>query len=162
MYTCTSWVRHLKCSLCLLALPKESPAYIVRAFLPRSLQRKKSYSPIHQKSSFVFPKTLTLYWAPKDFKSSSIIGECLFARVNNFTSSMHDFSPSNKFKTSILTLQWSVLLGPVQTSNFTCAEPNTYLGRPKLLSSTVDSDGRTLHVPNLIRGEKKYHPYCLK
>ena len=46
--------------------------------------------------------------------------------------------------------------------NFTSAEPNTYLGRPKLLSSTVDSDGRTLHVPNLIRGEKKYHPYCLK
>ena len=37
-------------------------------------------------------------------------------------------------------------LGPVQTSNFTCAEPNTYLGRPKLLSSSVDSDGRTLHV----------------
>ena len=53
-------------------------------------------------------------------------------------------------------------LGPVQTSNFTCAEPNTYLGRPKLLSSTVDSDGRTLHVPNLIRSEKKYRPYCLK
>ena len=53
-------------------------------------------------------------------------------------------------------------LGPVQTSNFTCAEPNTYLGRPKLLSSTVDSDGRTLCAPNLIRGEKKYHPYCLK
>ena len=36
------------------------------------------------------------------------------------------------------------------------------LSRLKLLSSTVDSDGRTLHVPNLIRGEKKYHPYCLK
>ena len=52
--------------------------------------------------------------------------------------------------------------GPVQTSNFTCAEPNTYLGRPKLLSSTVDSDGRTLHVPNLIRGEKNYHSYRLK
>ena len=50
--------------------------------------------------------------------------------------------------------------GPVQTSNFiiTCAEPNTYFGRPKLLNSTVDSDGRTLDVPNLIRGEKKYHP----
>ena len=30
------------------------------------------------------------------------------------------------------------------------------------LSSTVDSDGRTLHVPNLVRGKKKYHPYCLK
>ena len=37
-----------------------------------------------------------------------------------------------------------------------CAEPNTYSG------STVHSDGRTIHVPNLIRGEKKYHPYCLK
>ena len=47
-------------------------------------------------------------------------------------------------------------------SNFTCAEPNTHLGRPKLLSSTVDWDGRTFHVPNLIRGEKKYHPYGLK
>ena len=41
-------------------------------------------------------------------------------------------------------------------------EPNLIPIRPKLLSSTVDSDGRTLHVPNLIRGEKKYHPYCLK
>ena len=37
-----------------------------------------------------------------------------------------------------------------------CAEPNTYS------ASTVHSDGRTIHVPNLIRGEKKYHPYCLK
>ena len=53
-------------------------------------------------------------------------------------------------------------LGPVQTANFTCAEPNTCLGPPKLVSSNVDSDGRTLHVPNLTRGEKKYHPYCLK
>ena len=26
----------------------------------------------------------------------------------------------------------------------------------------VDSEGRTLHVPNLIRGENKYHPYFLK
>ena len=55
-----------------------------------------------------------------------------------------------------------LVLDPVQTSNFACAEPNTYLGRPKLLSSTGDSDSRTLHVPNPIRGEKKYHPYCLK
>ena len=53
-------------------------------------------------------------------------------------------------------------LGPVQTSNIACAEPNNYLGRPKLLSSTVDSDGRTLHASNLIHGEKKYNPYCLK
>ena len=47
-------------------------------------------------------------------------------------------------------------------SNCICAEPYTYLGRPKLFNSIVDSDGQTLHVPNLIRGEKKYHPYCLK
>ena len=53
-------------------------------------------------------------------------------------------------------------LGPVEMSNFTCAEPNTHLGQPKLLSSTVDSDGRTLHVPNLICSEKKYHRHCLK
>ena len=50
----------------------------------------------------------------------------------------------------------------LQTSNFTCAELNTHLGRPKLLNSNVDSDSWTLHVPNLIRGEKKYHPYYLK
>ena len=43
-----------------------------------------------------------------------------------------------------------------------CAEPNTYFGWPKLLSSTVDSDGLTLHVPNLIRGEEKYYPFCSK
>ena len=30
--------------------------------------------------------------------------------------------------------------GPVQTSNFTCAEPNTNLGLPKWLSSAVDSN----------------------
>ena len=43
----------------------------------------------------------------------------------------------------------------VQTSNFTCAEPNTHLGWPKLLSSTVDLDGRTLHgaEPNSRRKE---------
>ena len=42
------------------------------------------------------------------------------------------------------------------------AEPNTYLRRTKLLSSTVDSDSQSLHVPNLIRGEEKYYPFCLK
>ena len=49
-----------------------------------------------------------------------------------------------------------------ETSNFTCAETNIYLSRLKLFSSTVDSDGRTLHVPNLICSKKKYHPSCLK
>ena len=53
--------------------------------------------------------------------------------------------------------------GPVQTSNFSCAEPTTSnLGQPKLLSSTVDSDGRNLDVPSLIRGEEKFHRYCFK
>ena len=46
--------------------------------------------------------------------------------------------------------------------NFTCAKPNTCLGRAKLLSLTVDSDGRTLHVSHLIHGENKNHPYCFK
>ena len=64
-------------------------------------------------------------------------------------------------KVNLISACYKKILGPVQTSNFTCPEPNTYLGRPKLLSSTVDSDGRTLHVLNLIRGEKKYRSYCL-
>ena len=51
---------------------------------------------------------------------------------------------------------------PFGSSSRLLKVPNIYLGRPKLLSSTVDSDGRTLHVPNLIRGEKECHPYCLK
>ena len=51
---------------------------------------------------------------------------------------------------------------PFKRRTLLVPEPTTYLGRPKLLGSTVDSDGRTLHVPNLIRGEKKYHSYCLK
>ena len=51
---------------------------------------------------------------------------------------------------------------PFGSSSRLLRVPNTYLGRPKLLSSTVDSDGRTLYVPNLIRGDEECHPYCLK
>ena len=51
---------------------------------------------------------------------------------------------------------------PFGSSSRLLKVPNIYLGRPKLLSSTVDSDGRTLIVPNLIRCEKECHPYCLK
>ena len=51
---------------------------------------------------------------------------------------------------------------PFGSSSRLLKVPNIYLGRPKLLSSTVDSDGRTLHVPNLTRGEKESHLYCLK
>ena len=100
MYTCTvyvcklwlknhwvtlhPWVCHPKCSLCLLAIPKESLAYtVLTAFASRSLQRKKSYSLFRQKPIFVSPKNLTPYWSPKDVKSSSIIEE-FFARVNTF------------------------------------------------------------------------------
>ena len=73
------------------------------------------------------------------------------------------FSPARKPGHMCPSWNNSVALwGPVQTSNFTCAELNAYLGRPKLSSSTVDSDGRTLRVQNLIRGEQKYHPHFLK
>ena len=71
---------------------------------------------------------------------------------------VHDVRDSTVGKCESRFTPYLSVLGPVQTSNFTSAEPNTSLDRPKLLSSTVDSDGRTLHVPNLIRGEKKYHP----
>ena len=45
-------------AICLLALPKESLAYTVLTgvCLALSLQRKKSYSPFRQKSSFVSPR----------------------------------------------------------------------------------------------------------
>ena len=122
-----------------------------------------------------FPKNLTLYWAPKDFKSSSIIGGFFFTGVNKF--GFHEFqykgalNYQHNYSTQTLSSNsWYVAgISQVNKARFkrrtfnTCAEPNTYLGRPKLLSSIVDSDGRTLHVPSLIiRGEKKYHPYCLK
>ena len=64
--------------------PKVQPMFVTstsRTFASRSLQRQKSYSLFGQKLSFVPPKNLTLYWAPKDVKSSSIIEEC-FAIVN--------------------------------------------------------------------------------
>ena len=46
-----------------------------------------------------------------------------------------------------LLCRWHMLaLGTVQRSNFTCAAPNSYLYRPKLLSSTVDLDSQTFHL----------------
>ena len=54
---------------------------------------------------------------------------------------------------------WPVLLSEmsyVSTPTFHVPNLISYLG------STVDSDVRTLDVPNLICGEKKYHPYYVK
>ena len=50
-----------------------------------------------------------------------------------------------------------ILLGPVQTSNFTCAEPNTSLGRPKYSSSAnwVELDCKSEHDTFVVNG------YCL-
>ena len=78
-------MRHLKCSLCLLALSTESLGYTVLTGLKARVglalsSKKKSYSPFCQKLSFVFPKNFTPYWAPKDVKSFSIIAE-FFASV---------------------------------------------------------------------------------
>ena len=76
------WVCHLKCSLCLLALPNESLGYTALTDVCLVLFSKtKSYSLFGQKSSFVSPKNLTPDWASKDIKISFIIEEC-FARVN--------------------------------------------------------------------------------
>ena len=79
----------LKCSLCLLPLPKESPGYTVLTDVCLALSsKKKSYSLFRQRSRFVSPKNFTPYWAPKDVKSSSISDEC-FARFNKF--GLHEF-----------------------------------------------------------------------
>ena len=61
--------------------PKVQPMFVSGLCLALSSKTKKSYCLFGQNSSFVSPKTLTPYWAPKDVKSSSIIEEC-FARVN--------------------------------------------------------------------------------
>ena len=81
--TLQSWVCHLKCSLCLLVLPKESLAdTVLTDVCLRSLRTKKALV-FFAKNQALFPKNLTLYWAPKDGKGSSIIEE-VFARVNKF------------------------------------------------------------------------------
>ena len=72
-YTMHAWVCHLKCSLCLLPLPKESLGYTVLTDVCLALSsKKKSYSLFRQKSRLVSPTNLTPYWAPKDVKSSFI------------------------------------------------------------------------------------------
>ena len=48
-------------------------------------------------------------------------------------------------------------LTPRFTDFFTDSEKKN-----RLFCSLAGFKRRTLHVPNLIRGEKKYHPYCLR
>ena len=83
------WVCHLKCSLCLLALPKESLAYTVFTDVCLALSSKKEkLQSVSPKIKLCFPKKLPPYWAPKDVKSSSIIEE-FFVRVKKF--GLHEF-----------------------------------------------------------------------
>ena len=105
---------HLKCSLCLLALPKESlgytapmgvppkvqPMFVSSTLritglhctdgrLPRALFKERKAIACLAKNQALFPpKKLTPYWAPKGVKSSSIIEE-FFARVKKF--GFHEF-----------------------------------------------------------------------
>ena len=77
-------MRHLKCSLCLLALTTESLGYTVltglKARVWLALSSKKKLPSVSPKSTFFFLKNFTPYWAPKDVKSFSIIEE-FFAMV---------------------------------------------------------------------------------
>ena len=77
-------MRHLKCSLCLLALPKESLGYTVltgpKARVWLALSSKKEAAVRFAKNQALFSLNVTPYFAPKDVKNFSIIEEC-FARV---------------------------------------------------------------------------------
>ena len=133
----------LKCSLCLLALPKESLGYCTHGRLPRALfKEEKAIFRFTKNQALFFPKNLTLYWAPKDFKSSSIIGGFFFTGVNKF--GFHEFqykgalNYQHNYSTQTLSSNsWYVAgISQVNKARFkrrtfnTCAEPNTYLGRP--------------------------------
>ena len=90
--TLHSRVRHLKCSLCWLALPKESLGYTVltgpKARVWLVLSSKKNATVRFAKNQALFFLNVTPYFAPKDVKSFSIIKE-FFARVNKF--GFHEF-----------------------------------------------------------------------
>ena len=77
-------MRHLKCSLCLLALPKESLGYTVltgpKARVWLALSSKKEAAVRFAKNQALFSLNVTPYFAPKDVKNFSIIEE-FFARV---------------------------------------------------------------------------------
>ena len=65
--TCKMSVEHAPGAKSLVCIDlKESLGYtVLTGVCLAHSSKKKSYIPIHQKSSFVFPKNLTLYWAPK-------------------------------------------------------------------------------------------------
>ena len=79
-------MRHLKCSLCLLALPKESLGYTVltgpKARVWLALSSKKEAAVRFAKNQALFSLNVTPYFAPKDVKNFSIIEE-FFARVKH-------------------------------------------------------------------------------
>ena len=77
-------MRHLKCSLCLLALPKESLGYTVltgpKALVWLSLSSRKKVTVRFAKNQALFSLNVTPYFAPKDVKNFSVIEE-FFAGV---------------------------------------------------------------------------------
>ena len=77
-------MRHLKCSLCLLALPKESLGYTVltgpKARVWLALSSKKEAAVRFAKNQALFSLNVTPYFAPKDVKNFSVIEE-FFAGV---------------------------------------------------------------------------------
>ena len=77
-------MRHLKCSLCLLALPKESLGYTVltgpKALVWLSLSSKKKVTVRFAKNQALFSLNVTPYFAPKYVKNFSVIEE-FFAGV---------------------------------------------------------------------------------
>ena len=79
-------MRHLKCSLCLLALPKESLGYTVltgpKAPVWLALSPKKKATVRFVKNQALFSLNVTPYFALKDVKNFSIIEE-FSARVKH-------------------------------------------------------------------------------
>ena len=63
--------------------------------------------------------------------------------MNFFNTSMCVFSLNQKINSFYLIFNYLsnlISLGLDQTSNLSCVESNTYLGRPKLIKFDVDSD----------------------
>ena len=77
-------MRHLKCSLCLLALPKESLGYTVltgpKARVWLALYSEKKGTVRFAKNQALFSLNVTPYFSPEDSKNFFIIIE-FFARV---------------------------------------------------------------------------------
>ena len=86
-------MRHIKCSLCLLVLPKESLGYTVltglKARVSLALSSKKKDTVRFAKNQALFSLHFTPYSAPKDVKSFHTIEEFFLLGLNKF--GFHEF-----------------------------------------------------------------------